>query len=296
MIKKDMYFALTKHWILIIPLIVIVITISHQPTTEKPTVAFIGDFGTGVEEEIGQVLNIERVASVEEGMVMVEKSMVDAFVIKDEKTIIFRNERSTKSYYVRPILESVLYEKRIQIEYVGEEHVKRRDVFPLFFLFVFVAFGTTALLFQDDRKVINAILLSPVKNRDIVLSKVCVVVILLVLLDLFYLFYVDAVKLNLFLVVLVIGLDYAAIGTLLGIFYDNKYISSLVYPFMLLLTILPFFPNPVFAWIMEIVDVVLLTSDVPIVSLFALFAIFIGLLFLDLAVFDLKIRMKKVKG
>jgi hypothetical protein len=296
MMKKDMYFAVTKHWILIIPLIVIIITTSHQPEVKNPTIALLGTFEPHLEEDMSHVLDIERVTSMEEGMFMVEKSMVDAFVIKDERIIIFRNGRSMKSYYVRPRIERVLNPQEIQIEYVGIEHAKKKDIFSLFSLFVFVGFGIPGFLFQDDKQVIDALLLSPVKPRNIILSKVGVTLILLALLNFFYLVYVDAVKLNVFFTVLSIGLMYISLGTLLGIFYDHKYVSLLIYPFMLFLIIIPLFSNPLSDWIAVTIEEVLFTSGVPLGNLLVLLTICTGLLFLAFEVFDWKIKMKKVKG
>jgi hypothetical protein len=297
MIKKDMYFAVTKHWILIIPLIIIIITTSLQPDVEKPIIALSGNLEAQIEGEIHETLKIERITSTEEGIHMVERSIVDAFVlVEDSRILIFRNDRSLKSYYVRPAIKKAVTTSPIQIEYIGNENSIKKELFSLFFLFIFVGFGMPALLFQDDKDVINALLLSPVKNRTIVMSKLGTAVVLLVLLGFFYLLYIDTVKLNLFVVIVVIGLNCTALGTLFGIFYDNKYVSLLIYPIMLFFMILFLFPNPLSDWITEIMNSVFFSSKIPLVPVIILLLTFAGLLLLTFVFFGMKIKMKRVKG
>jgi len=297
MIKKDMYFTVTKHWIIIIPLIIFIMINSLHPQVEKPTVAVLGNFEPKIEKKINEMLNVEKVDSVKEGKYKVERSIVDAFVlIEDGKVTIFRNDNSIRSYYVKPAIEKVLNTSPIQIKYLDKENVKKEDIYFLFSLFIFIAFALPALLFQDEKDVIDAILLSPVKNREIVLSKVKTTTIILVLLNFFYLFYVGTLKLNLFFVIVAIGLIYVAIGTFFGIFYDNKYISFLIYPLMLFFVILPLFPNPLSGWIKEIIDLCIFSSKIPLLSIIKLFITFIILLLLSIFAFEIKIKMRRTKG
>lgn len=296
MIKKELYFALTKHWILLIPLAIILVTNSLQPDIEKPKIALYGNFEAEIEKDLHETLDIEPVTSAEEGHRMAEKSAVDAFVlIKEGDIVVFRNDQSIKSYYVKPIIEKALNPSPIRIEYIGRE-TNKRDIYPLFTLFVFVAFGMPALLFQDDKHVITALLLSPVRPRTILLSKAAATEIILVLLVSFYLFYTDALHLNLFLLIVVIGLNYTACGTFFGIFYDNKYISSLLYPFMLLFIMVPLLPNPLSDWITEIMDSSFFSSGRALGAAGVLLIAGTGLLFLALVVFEMRINMKKVTG
>jgi hypothetical protein len=290
-IGKDLYSALTKHWmILILPVIALIIINSLGGQSEmKPTIALFGDFDCGKTNE----LSVQRVNSYEEGKHLVERGVVDAFVfIENDKITVLRNGRSMSSYYVRPIIEKMTNPPTVKIEYVGNEAVA--DISSVSMLFAFVCFGLPSLLFQDDKDTIKALIFSPVKNRTILLSKVGTSAFMFSLLGIFYLFFIDAMKLNLFLAIFAIGLLYIAVGTFLGIFSDNKYVSALTYPLMLFLVILPLISNPVTDMMNETLDACLFSSTIPVPQLIVLFLAFTILLLFDLHIFKIKIARMKI--
>lgn len=297
MIKKELYFIATKHWITIAVSMVILIITSSLNTAPKlgvPEVAFLRDeIALSIEQQTEDQLKIKFVDNLHQGKELVRQALVDAFVfVEHEQIIILRNEQSIKSYYVRPIIQRIVSPSEIKLKYVQAE---REEVTfdHLFFLFALVCFGLPPLLFKDDLGLLELILLSPIKNWKILFSKMIASALVFLLITLFYLYLIDSIRLNLLLGVFIIGLGYIALGTLLGIFIGNKYLEYLSYPLIFIVIIIPILSSPIAAILNNILRFFVDSERFLRADLIMMIAFITLITLLDVFLFELKVRRMK---
>lgn len=297
MIKKELYFIATKHWITItVAVFILIITgsLNNSQTIETPKVAVLmKGFADSLYNNIENELEVKVVTSLEEGKQMVHDTQVDAFVyIENEDIIILRDEKRIQSYYVKPIIQSVISPSEIELKYVQlDESDQTFD--NLFFMFALVCFALPPLLFRDDWEVLKLILLSPIRNMNIVLSKMIASSSILLLITLLYLYMIDNMKFNLFIGIFIIGLLYTSIGTFFGVFVENKYLEYLTYPLVLIVMILPLLSNSISSFLNNTLRLYLTSDIILSINLFILIAIFLIITLLDVYLFGLRIRRMK---
>jgi hypothetical protein len=230
---------------------------------------------------------------VEEGMQMVEKGLVDAFVLvaTGEEPVVYRNSRSLAGYLVRAAIEDAFYPVQLDIEFVGSSPTR---ISWIYILLTLAGFGIPSLLFQDDKAVFKALVFSPVSNAKIVLSKffASAITFLLALIPV-YVIVSDTQSIIFMVVLFFIGLVYISLGTLFGVFSGNSSISYLTHPIQLLLIILPLLPNPLSNALQETLERALFASSLPVDTLAAVALLVGGLLAIDVLFFNLYVEMTR---
>jgi len=294
MIKKELYFIATKHWItIVIAAFIFIITSSLNYTgdIDKPVVTVLADeFTDHFYKDLESELELNIIDSIEKGKEMVQSGRADAFVYRDNNNIIIlRNEKSVRSYYVRPIIQSILSSTEIELEYVHiKESVEKFD--NLYFMFALVCFALPPLLFKDDWKVLKLILLSPIKNKNIVISKMIASSLILILLTFLYLYMIDSMKISLFICIFILGLLYVSVGTLFGIFIKEKYLEYFTYPLIVIIMVLPMLSNSLSDFLNSTLQLCLSSNNIISINMMKITALIFIIFFLNIYFFKLRIR------
>lgn len=103
---------------------------------------------------------------------------------------------------------------------------------------VFIAFCLPFKFFEYDKNTLEMILCSPIRNNNILYAKyLCIVCILLISTILYAL----KLQVNIYLMIILflIGMLCISIGSIAGIFNDNKWVGYMVYLVSLLLMMIP---------------------------------------------------------
>ena len=289
LLKKELYFLFTEHWLTIIIAVFILIFTSSYNTSQElgtPTIALLNnEMGDELQQRISDNLNVKEVNSIEKGKEFIKTYEVDAFVysIKGE-IIILKNDKNVLSHYVKPYIQSSISDSPINLVYVKSPD-KEITFGNLFFMFALVCFAVPPLLFKDDKNILNQLLLTPVKKRYIVLSKFTATSIVLFLLTLLYLYLIDNLLLSLIVYIFLVGLIYVALGTFFGVLAGERYFEYLTYPVMIIVMIVPLINERITELLNSILRSPLLLSYILSLAGISLFIILI-----TIKIFKIKIR------
>ncbi|WP_368487947.1 ABC transporter permease [Clostridium sp. BJN0013] len=178
------------------------------------------------------------------------KNDVDAFVFYDEKSKIIKvveNKSTTNSKYVGSVLKQILNKTDFQIKYIGEYQpdINNMDKFKYLlnsftFILTFVCILLPYKMFVDEKKTLSALILSPIKNYEIIFSKT-ICTILLFSIDALFFYVSQGISIKEIILLFLVGLIYISLGMFMGIFSDSKKVSVMFYPFMFIVMIFPSF-------------------------------------------------------
>ncbi len=303
MLRKEFFFIIKKHWLyILVSILVLIMLVDYSPSAKIgiPNVVLLRDneIESILYEKIKPLFRTQYVETLGKGKSIVAKSMADAFIFveKDSGIIhIVRNDKSSLSYYVKPLVEQALNESRIKIVYIGKDSSDiNKLVNSIYFIFSLICFFISVQLFKDDDKVFDALMLTPITIKRIVLTKCAAVATVLTMMVLCYTIVLGELRVGFMLMFLSIGLIYIAIGILIGIFVNNKLISLLSYPLILLFIILPQIPNSAMGQLNSILENTLISDILPIYVILILLVLFVLMIAFDIWTFDLKTRRSRI--
>jgi hypothetical protein len=148
-------------------------------------------------------------------------------------------------------------------------------------------------MFIDEKKTMNALVFSPIKNYEIIIAKTVSTILLFCFATLFFHVSQELSLKETFLIFL-IGLIYIPIGLLMGIFTDNKIVSAIFYPIMLISIVFPIALKNALEKITKVYDMAMSNNWSFIVDSFILIIIFLMMMLLVNYVFLLKLRRERV--
>jgi hypothetical protein len=194
-------------------------------------------------------VELTHISTQNEGLSMINSSKnLDAFVLYQKEnnllTVII-NPQSSKSQDLKFIFENLKTSTEYSLKVLDKqiiatvENEKLRNIFNSFsFILTLVCLFVPYKMLVDEKNTLTSIVFSPVKNSNILASKIMYTCVLYLIGCLYFMASFD-LSIKIIAVLFLLGPIYCVFGLLPGIFCKSKYISYLFYPLSFVVMMLP---------------------------------------------------------